>query len=161
MADQALIRHWLTRLGRFTVSTLSEAEASEFVEEMAPMLAMRFSDACFNGRSLEHVAAECTYLPSYGEIVRWLRDWRDHVQHDSSNAERLTDQSTGLTAKAHAWVQYYRKREAEGFQPLREANGALSRPDITDWPSHTLSTIRRQSEEAYQYIMAELQGRAA
>ena len=43
------------------------------------MLAMRFANETFTTASLEAVAAECKYMPTYGELVALLRDWwRDH-----------------------------------------------------------------------------------
>jgi hypothetical protein len=75
MADQFIARRWLIDLGRLTAVARSEADAEGFVEAMAPMIAMRFPDEAFTTASLEAVAAECKYLPTYGELVNHLRDW--------------------------------------------------------------------------------------
>lgn len=75
MADQAIARRWLIDLGKLTAARSSHDEAADFVASCAPMLAMRFPDAAFNVRSLEAVAAQCKYIPTYGELVGLLRAW--------------------------------------------------------------------------------------
>ena len=75
MAELHTARRWATQLGRLTSARMSSDEAADFVEAVAPMLAMRFADTAFSAASLEHVAAQCKYLPTYGEIVPLLRDW--------------------------------------------------------------------------------------
>jgi len=76
MADQLIVRRWLIDLGRLTAARSSHDEAADFIETSTPMLAMRFPDEVFNPASLEHVAAECKYLPTYGEVTALLRHWR-------------------------------------------------------------------------------------
>jgi len=79
MADQFVARRWLIDLGRLTATRSNSGDAVDFVEAMAPMLAMRFPDGAFTSASLEAVAAECKYLPTYGELVGYLHAWwRDH-----------------------------------------------------------------------------------
>jgi hypothetical protein len=79
MADQFVARRWLIDLGRLTAIRSNPDDAVDFVEAMAPMLAMRFPDEAFTAASLEAVAAECKYLPTYGELVGYLHAWwRDH-----------------------------------------------------------------------------------
>jgi hypothetical protein len=79
MADQLIVRRWLLDLGRLTAARSSHDEAADFIETSTPMLAMRFQNEAFNPASLEHVAAECKYLPTYGELVPLLREWwRQH-----------------------------------------------------------------------------------
>jgi len=82
MADQVLVRRWLVDLSRLTAARLSHDEAVDFAQTFAPMLAMRFPNEAFNIVSLEAVAAECKYLPAYGELVPKLREWwRQHRPH--------------------------------------------------------------------------------
>jgi hypothetical protein len=79
MADQLIAKRWLVDLGRLTAARSSHDEAADFVNTSAPMLAMRFPNEAFNHVSLEAVAAECKYLPTYGELVMLLRGWwRQH-----------------------------------------------------------------------------------
>lgn len=75
MADQLIAKRWLTDLGKLTAARSSHDEAADFVATSAPMLAMRFPNEAFNPRSLEAVAAECKYIPIYGELVALLRAW--------------------------------------------------------------------------------------
>jgi hypothetical protein len=75
MADQQVTRRWLIDLGKLTAARSSHDEAADFVASCAPMLAMRFPDPAFNVRSLEAVAAQCKYIPTYGELVALLRAW--------------------------------------------------------------------------------------
>jgi hypothetical protein len=110
MADQDRVRQWLVRLGRFTVSSISSDEAAAFVADMAPMLAERFSDASFTPRSLEHVAAECKYLPTYGEIVAHLRTFVEQREHETAS---VTDQRDGLTDENRSCVRNW-QRHASG-----------------------------------------------
>jgi len=75
MADQQVTRRWLIDLGKLTAARSSHDEAADFVASSAPMLALRFPNEAFNIRSLEAVAAECKYIPTYGELVALLRAW--------------------------------------------------------------------------------------
>jgi|SRR5580765_2257803 hypothetical protein len=75
MADQQVTRRWLVDLGKLTAARSSHDEAADFVASSAPMLALRFPDEAFNIRSLEAVAAQCKYIPTYGELVALLRAW--------------------------------------------------------------------------------------
>ena len=59
MAELHTARRWATQLGRLTSARMSSDEAADFVEAVAPMLAMRFADTAFSAASLEHVAAQC------------------------------------------------------------------------------------------------------
>jgi hypothetical protein len=79
MADYIVAKRWLLSLAQLTAVRLSHDEASAFIETTAPMLAMRFPNEALTPASLEAVAAECKYLPSYGEIVPLLRGhWQQH-----------------------------------------------------------------------------------
>ena len=77
MAEQIPLdpRRWLIQLGKLTATRISTDEAADFVDTMLPMLKMRFPAAAFTLLSLEHVAAQCKYLPTFGEIVGHLSEW--------------------------------------------------------------------------------------
>jgi len=150
MADQLIVQRWLIRLGRVTAARLSPEDAADFVEEFAPLLATRFGDDAFTNVSLEFVAAECKYLPTYGELVAHLRDWRRQLPAASYPA--LNDNVVDLDAANRYWLGYYQRREAEGFAPLRERDGRLSRPDVVDWRAHTLSLLHQYAPDAWNYL---------
>lgn len=76
MADHALVRRWLGQLGRLVSASMSPAEAADYLDAFTPMLAMRFDDGAFTPTSLEHIAAQCRYLPAYGELAPLLSAWR-------------------------------------------------------------------------------------
>lgn len=79
MADQHIARRWLADLGRLAAVRSDDQEACNFVDTMAPMLAMRFPNEAFTPASLEAVAAECRFLPCYGQLVPLLRaHWQQH-----------------------------------------------------------------------------------
>jgi len=77
MADYLTLptRRWLIQLGKLTATNISSDEASDYIDATLPMLEMRFPPAAFTLESLEHVAAQCKYLPTYGEIREHLSDW--------------------------------------------------------------------------------------
>ena len=153
MADLAIVQRWLVRLGRLTAASVSEAGAIEFVELMAPLLAMRFPDEAFSVHSLEHVAAQSKFLPVYGEIVDRLHDWQR--QQPRQPRRQLNDNVVDLKPEDRDWLGYWQQREAEGFAPLREPDGRLSRPDITDWREHTLSLLRKYAKDAWSYVQRD------
>jgi hypothetical protein len=157
MADQLIVQRWLIRLGRFTAAKLTEADAAEFVEDFAPFLAMRFPDETFNNVSLEFVMAECKYLPTYGELVALLREWKQQLPAPSWPA--INDNVVDLDPRDRSWLSYFQRREAEGFPPLRKPDGRLSRPEITDWRAHELSVLRKHAPAAWEYLQRD--GRAA
>jgi len=150
MADQIIVRRWLISLGQLTLAKGTPEDADDFVDTMAPMLAIRFPDETFGVVSLEYVAAECRYLPTYGELVALLRDWKRQLPAPSYPA--INDNIVDLPPKERQWLRYFQAREAEGFAPLREPDGRLSRPEITDWREHTESLIRQHAPAAWQYL---------
>jgi hypothetical protein len=150
MADLIIAQRWLIRLGRITAAKLDEIDAAEFVEDIAPLLAMRFPNESLTNISLEYVAAECRFLPTYGELVAHLRDWQRQLPAPSYPA--LNDNVADMDAKNRHWLNYYQRREREGFAPLREKDGRLSRPDVTDWREHTLSLLHQHAPDAWAYL---------
>jgi len=80
MAEQIplTIRRWLVQLGKLTATSISSDEAADFVDTNEPMLAIHFPPAAFTLLSLEHVAAQCKFLPTYGEITERLGEWWRH-----------------------------------------------------------------------------------
>src|SRR6185436_16615613 len=106
MADEALARSWLRSLGRLTAATMTPQEAADWLDEIAPFLASRFPDEAFVSASLEHVAAESRYLPTYGEIVSLLRAFQERQPATIAIAARpggLTPQEEAMAAN---WVRH-------------------------------------------------------
>ena len=145
------IQRWLILLGKTFAGRISAEEASQFIETMEPLLAWRFPPAAFNFASLEHVAAACKFLPAYGEIVAPLSEWWEANQ-PRQQRPALNDNVIDIPPDERAWVAYWHKREAENFAPLREDDGRLSRPDVTDWRWHTYTLIRRIAPAAADYL---------
>lgn len=153
MANLVLVEQWLASLGRLCASRISVEDARDFVADFAPMLASRFTDETFSHRSLEHVAAECKYLPTYGEIVALLRSLpAETPQPRRDNVVPIRDDVVVLSPEERKWLAYWHAREAEGFAPLREPDGSLSRPEITDWRAHTLSLLRQYAPDAWAIV---------
>lgn len=115
MADDAM-RIWLKALGALCAGSMPLAEAEARIAAYAPMLAGRFDAPAFCPASLEFVAGESKFWPSYGEVVdRLSRWWHDNrpVQPALSAPESST-----LTASEATWVAYAHRRFAEGRPPL-------------------------------------------
>ena len=151
MADPHLVQRWTLRLGRKAGIRGSIEDATEYVEDMAPGLAARFSDEMFTVASLEFVTAECKYLPTYGEIVALLRDWRRQLPEPEPAGPAISD-NLGLSPKDRFWFAYWQRREAEGFAPTRAQDGRLLRPDVTDWREHVASLVRQNAPDAWAFI---------
>ena len=119
MADFVVAKRWLVSLAQLTAVRLSHDEISAFIETTTPMLAMRFPNEALTPPSLEHVASQCKYLPSYGEIVPLLREhWRQHRplpltlpapvhRHEPTEEERthVARVTAELTAKLYSSEQ--------------------------------------------------------
>jgi hypothetical protein len=119
MADQVVVRRWLIDLGRLTAARSSHDEAADFIDTSTPMLAMRFPNEAFNSVSLEAVAAECKYLPAYGELVPLLSAWwRQHRPQHPALEPPPTPARTPPTEDELAYVQ---ARVAEMIAALRSS----------------------------------------
>jgi hypothetical protein len=151
MAEIQRVEAWLIQLGRMTSARLSSADANEFVDRYAEFIADRFDDRYFTRASLEHVAAECKYLPGYGELVAVLREFKP--PQATTTYVALNDNVSSLSPEDRRWLVYWERREAERFAPLRNPDGSLTRPDITDWVDHTVSLLRQYAPNVWAYVM--------
>lgn len=70
------IRPWLARLVRVVAASISPQEAAAWVQDVEPLVATRFNASAFTFDSLESVAAQCKYLPTYAELVDALGAWQ-------------------------------------------------------------------------------------
>lgn len=127
------IFEWLLRLHAVTAGNSAGPEAAERVNLVAPMLAERFPLDAFTRRSLEHVAAENRFWPSYGELVASLSPWwRDNRPRPTALpappepepdpvGEQLTDeQRDQVLAEFRAAWTALRSELAERRLPERE-----------------------------------------
>jgi hypothetical protein len=71
------VRDWLTALGVLTADTGSRAEADMKLRAYVPLLQDAFPAAAFTQASLQFVAEQCRYFPTYADVVLHLRThWR-------------------------------------------------------------------------------------
>lgn len=151
MSDQTIIRNWLKALGVMSGARMGADEAQARLNAFVPNLVESFPDQkYFCQLSLRYVAERCKFFPTYGELVEHLNSWSWTKQPLKSLA--LTDDVTTLTDKDRIWLSYWVRRRAEGFSPLREPDGRLSRPDVQDWRRHTESLIRQHAPKAWATI---------
>jgi len=146
MADASRVRLWLNALGRLTVASMSATEANQILDEVAPMLASRFTDDDFTPASLEHVAAECKYLPTYGEIVALIRAWQEETY-----PQQITSDADPITAERDAWVRNW-QRHADGDWG-RSRDGAPYRGDASQL-KRDLARVKQFQASAYQHLIA-------
>jgi hypothetical protein len=71
----ATVREWTIALGILTSGNMTRADAEMKLRAYVPLLQDNFPAAAFTQASLHHVAAQCKWFPSYGEVVEHLRAW--------------------------------------------------------------------------------------
>jgi len=71
----ATVREWTIALGILTSGKMTRADAEMKLRAYVPLLQDNFPAAAFTQASLHHVAAQCKWFPSYGEVVEHLRAW--------------------------------------------------------------------------------------
>lgn len=91
-----IVAGWLNDLATLTAGTTPLADSKAKVAALTGMLAEQYPAQAFTRRSLEHVAAACTFFPSYGELNRILGAWwKDHrPQHPAVTHNRSDDFAT-------------------------------------------------------------------
>jgi hypothetical protein len=73
------VRKWITALGVLTAGNMTRVEAEMKLRAYVPLLQDRFPPAAFTQSSLEAVASQCRFFPSYADVAAHLADWwRDH-----------------------------------------------------------------------------------
>lgn len=122
---------------------------------MLPMLADLPDDAFVVG-SLEHVAGKAKRCPNYADLRARLDEWwADHKPAPPA----LPDNVAAVPPEQRPWIGYWHKRKLEGFAPMREPDGRLSRPDLGTDPArhraHAASLIRHVAPAAWSLIQAE------
>jgi len=143
MADHVVVRRWLVDLGKLTAARSSHDEAADFIDMGTPMLAMRFPNEAFNAVSLEAVASECKYLPTYGELVSHLRDWWRH--HRPSQPAIASPPIPQREPPTEDEIAYVHQRVSEMVTALRSSIQPLA-----DRPSGSRYLSREQLGRAYR-----------
>jgi hypothetical protein len=134
------IRDWLKALGTLTAGTMQADEADAKLRAYAPLLSQQFRPTAFTAPSLEHVASQCRFFPSYAEVVKYLGEYvRDHPQ----TIPALAGPGPVLDVIDRAWVAYWQKRRTEDFAPYGNSPGGRA---------HVASLIRQQSPKAWHVI---------
>jgi hypothetical protein len=70
-----LIREWLVALAVLCRTNVGKEELAATLNAYAPMLAARYSLGAFSQASLDAVATQCSYFPSYAELCGALSPW--------------------------------------------------------------------------------------
>jgi hypothetical protein len=146
--DPRARQKWIAMLAKLC-SPIDPATAGAALAAMLPML-NDFPDEAFSMGSLAAVAEKAKRVPSYAELRAHLAEWWKDNRPPPKLA--IADNVTSLKPEDRGWLAYWHKRQAEGFEPLREADGRLARPGITDWKAHTADLIRFMSPDAWAQI---------
>lgn len=113
------VSSWLTDLFRFTTNNPPPAELAARITAYASFLAENFhDDGAFCRASLDHVAGQCRFFPSYAEVNRSLGVWwKEHRPQLAALPPPAPPPRQEPTEEAHAYVaDVVRKLRAElGF----------------------------------------------
>jgi hypothetical protein len=143
---------WLRALGGLVATaSMTVEDARERLIIMTPMLEQEFGERVFCGSSLAYAARRCKFFPTFSELCAHLGEWQKENQPPLT-AVALADNVVSVSPDARRWIGFWDKRANQGWEPLREPDGRLSRPDIRDWKKHTASLIRQCSPEAWAFI---------
>lgn len=69
------VRQWIAALGVLTAGNMTRAEAEMKLRAYVPLLQDRFPPAAFTQASLEAVASQCRFFPSYADVAAHLGNW--------------------------------------------------------------------------------------
>lgn len=140
---------WIAMLAKLCCP-MDAVTAGAALAAMLPMLE-DLPDGAFTDRSLTHIARLATGVPSYAKLRAWLAEW---WKDNKPAMPALPDNLAALTADERRWLAYWHQREREGFAPLREPDGRLSRPDVRDWRAHAASMVRRYAPRVLELVAA-------
>lgn len=129
---------WLNDLAIITAGNAPLADSRAKVAALASMLATEFPPEAFCRDSLQHVAAECTFFPSYAELTRVLRGWLK--DQPSPFVQRITDACAGIEAnQAKRWLARLARGDvpnvATSLDVLRQHSPGVFQRVITADPS--------------------------
>lgn len=134
-------RQWCAMLSKL-VAPMDATTATKALVEMLPMLA-DVADGAFTAGSLDAVAGAVRRVPTYSELRNGLIQWWE--ANRPPVAELAEGGGIGLTVEDQRWLSWWRRREAQNFEPLRDAAGYLLRPDVADWRAHAMSMLRARA----------------
>lgn len=125
-----VVRKWLLSLGTLCAGSMPVEEARMRVAAYASMLSEQFGPHAFTQGSLEKVARESKFFPSYAEVAERLSAWQREnppPRHTALAAPAAGDFS-GWTASDHSWLESWRAQRAAGFPPVKDP--CPRQPDI-------------------------------
>lgn len=147
-ADPKIIRDWLKALGVLTAGNMSLAEVAAKVAANAALLSA-YPAWAFSPGSLDAMAREFKFFPSYAELSESLRYWaRDNAPPQMALPSNAP---AGWSDDDEVWFRYWHRRAAEGFTPL---TGLAKPPSGLSWRAHVASLVRSKSGAAWARIAA-------
>lgn len=142
-------QRWLSALGSMTAGSMSKAEADAKMNAYIPFMA-QWPDWVFNPRSLEFVARECKFFPSYAEVSAHLATW---LRENRSPQKAIgSDKPAGWNEIDEVWYRYWFRRKSQGFGPIPELQKP---PGGLSWRDHVASVVRTYSGKAWSRIVDE------
>ena len=122
------IRRWIIQLGKLSATNISSDEAADYVQAIEPMLAIHFPPAAFTLDSLESVASECKYLPTYGEICQHLGAWWQYRKPRPAAISREPARRAEPTAEERAHVAWAANQAAADLRSVAQPVEERRRP---------------------------------
>jgi hypothetical protein len=157
-----VVTKWLSALGTLCAGSMTAEDARTKIGAYATMLDGRFQPWAYSRRSLEAVAVQSKFWPSYGELCERLDAWC-RENKPASDAPRLaapTDQSPSeYRAKLDVddrkfWEDHLAALSARPHPDFRwvramEISAQLNQPDsdARPWIVPMLNQIIRQAEQ--------------
>lgn len=117
----SFVRDWLKALGTLCAGALTIDEAVARVAGYAPMLAAKFKSDAFDLRSLDAVAVQSKFFPSYAEVVGRLQTWVEENALQKRYAQKLItgDSRIELSDDQLAHVECVLRRLQAGKMPSK------------------------------------------
>jgi hypothetical protein len=144
---------WLASLGLLTAGTMTAEDAKAKCVAYVSMIFEQFEAWAFTKVSLEAVARQCKWFPSYAELVEhlgaWCRENRPRVLAIAGPGSEYVMQPSDW-----GWVRYWDNRKAAGFSNIANCP---KYPGVPDHPqahreAHATSLVRSKSPAAWDHI---------
>lgn len=145
-----IIAGWLANLAEITRHGAEGKPTKNGIATLATLLGLDFPSAAFTIASLQATAQGSEWFPAYDVIRQRVSDWwREHkpASAPALPAPAHMPQAADLTGMDRIWLNYFCKREAEGFRPSTPDGRPSNR-------RHCLSLIRQESQAAYAVLTA-------
>ena len=145
MTDHRTVAKWLTGLSMATRGAV--VVTKEEIGITTALLGQQFPDAAYTLKSMEAIASQSPFWPSYNELLKWLGDWwKDNAP---PSTRMLSDETMrDWDEMDRKWHDYFFIRQGENFSPVGESKRPSSR-------QHLLSLIREQSPKAWSRITGQ------